>query len=153
MTSLRGTLKGVSSMRTLVLIALSAVLATSAEGVELKPLRDVAAEELSEAALVFTMNRCAGAYMAAADTLRIDGGGQYEDTITTLQASSEIYAQLALASGTAGEEALRSNIRQIAEMYFEEMKQSYFATGNRFEGTVRDDISFCGDLLRQLGGT
>lgn len=49
--------------------------------------------------------------------------------------------------------ALRSNVRRIAEMYFEEMKQNYFATGNRFEGTVADDISFCGDLLKGFSET
>lgn len=141
----------VTLVRTAVAAALVAGACSSVAAAEFRPLSEVAASESSDAISYYVATRCSAAYLAAADNMRIDGGAENQSLTTQLASASDLFFKVAQLLALENEmavdaTAIEGNVREMATMYFDEMRLNYLATGNRFEGLVAGDITFCSAL-------
>lgn len=115
---------------------------------ELRPLREVLAQEASDAMVSFTLQRCAAVYLAVAVQFEIDGGADYKDYTDAFRLQSQAFVEAAADVTQGGETQVAANVAGMVPLYREDMRTNYFSTGNRLEGVVADDMKLC----KQISG-
>ena len=117
-----------------------------AQAIDLKPIEQVLNEEQSLATTSYALKRCSAAYLALSGLLMSD------QSTMALSASADEMSMFFF--GLAEQHAKRFEvpfeaqgtmdlIGTIVGMYGDEMMANFAATGNRMEGVIAADITFC----------
>ena len=141
---------GTKIILTFVWLAFNTGLARS-EGVELKPLDLVLAQEQSVNIAYYALKRCVSAY-ANLQLISGDAPGLEEENEKVVEAQAMFLAyileEFAPKNGiSTTRDAVLQSIENILDLYMENSDDNYAATGNMLSDFLKADVRICNELL------